>query len=107
MFGSNAEKAANARFHRWGHSRGANAAASTPNLVEVNQPLATPAATLPPAVVTAAYANVAVAELTIRVAATMTHVGVPAVLRTNDTVIATVKYVNAIAQASPVCNEVP
>ena len=80
MFGSNAEKAANARFHRWGHSRGANAAASTPNLVEVNQPLATPAATLPPAAVTAAYANVAVAELTIRVAATMTHVGVPAVL---------------------------
>jgi hypothetical protein len=37
----------------------------------------------------------------------MTQVGVPAVLWTNDTVIATVKYVNAIAQASPTRNEVP
>jgi len=37
----------------------------------------------------------------------ITQVGVPAVLWTNDTVIATVKYVNAMAHASPVRNEVP
>ena len=43
----------------------------------------------------------AVAEFTNNVAATITHRGVAAVLWTNDTVIATVKYVNAIVHASP------
>jgi hypothetical protein len=50
---------------------------------------------------------VAVAEFTNSVAATITHVGVPAVLWTNDTVIATVKYVNAIVHASPFVSNVP
>lgn len=49
----------------------------------------------------------AVVEFTNSVAATITHRGVPAVLWTNGTVIATVKYVNAIVHVSPLVSNVP